>query len=168
MPAKKKNKVPLSPGFQYRLISAVFQGDGRITESFTILKPEHFSAAGLTEVWRTCLDAYKEHAALPSFNIVKERIYSRTPDRDERQYYYRILRKCRQLVSDQDIQYILRHVQDFAQLQTLAAAYRDSLQLFERGDLVGVRDRLSKALLHHTSGAGDMHYFTEVFERVKA
>jgi replicative DNA helicase len=169
MPDKKKrNKVPLSPGFQYRLISSVFSGDGRITESLSILKPEHFSAAGLSEVWRDCLSVYKEHSSLPTFNIVKERMYSRTPDRDERQYYYRILRKCRQKVGDQEVTYIVRNIQDFAQLQTLAAAYRDSLQLFERGDLNGVRDRLSKALLHHTTSAGDLHYFTEVFERVKA
>src|SRR5207237_7745791 len=84
-----------------------------------------------------------------------------------RNYYYRVLRKCRRAVSDSEVHYILRHVHNFASLQRVAVAFRDALPLFERGDLVGVRNTLGSALNGTTRDLrGGIKYFSTIKERV--
>lgn len=161
------DRVPLSPSFQHRMISGLLKGDLRLISCLDILEPEHLPAAGLPTIWSEIKKFYQESGKLPSWNIIKERVYSTVDDTSERNYFYRILRKCRRILSDAEVDYILKNVQDFGSLHRLAIAYRDSLSLFERGDLHGVREHLGKALLDNFDEEKQAYYFSSVRDRIK-
>jgi len=160
-------RVPLSAGFQQRMISGLLKRDPRLIACIDILDPEHFSAAGLPIVWATLKQYYLTIRVLPTWNIVKEQIYKEYSDADERKYFYRILRKCRHTLADEEVDFILRNVTSFGQLQKLANAYREALPMFERGDLQSVQEHLGRALLDGDTPQVDVRYFSTVKDRVK-
>src|SRR5207253_329347 len=156
-------KVPLSKGFQLVLVSGILHGEIKLAPCLDELQPDHLTVRGLPIIWQEIQKSFRETGGLPSWRLAKERIYGVIKDPGERNYYYRVLRKCRRAVSDSEVHYILRHVHNFASLQRVAVAFRDALPLFERGDLVGVRNTLGSALNGTTRDLrGGIKYFSTI------
>jgi replicative DNA helicase len=161
-------KYAFPRSWQSRLLAyLIIDGSKLITEK--LIKPEYFASIHHATIASTAIDLYEKHGVPLTFAAIKEAIRAEAGEEDDTRKVMRSLGDLPRSIKPIEEKLILERVRKFAQHQAIKISVRQSIDLLESDDIVGIEKSWNEAMqVGRQNGAGqEIKFFSSFKERRK-